>query len=114
MTFLGLLQVALDSSLPVKRAESGLRVLNVWGRLLCVNGKVLRRTQVPGCSNSNSSAGLTAWHLLLQDYIIAEGFNSQSVKGKTVKLDCKYFFTQDGARWASPAAADKQASERET
>jgi hypothetical protein len=36
---------------------------------------------------------------MLQDYYIAEGSNNGTVKGKEIKLEAKYFFTQDGIRY---------------
>lgn len=38
--YCGLLQAALDHSLPIKRREAGLQTLVLWGRLLAKNGKV--------------------------------------------------------------------------
>lgn len=36
----GVVQAALDHSLPIKRREAGLQTLVLWGRLLARNGKV--------------------------------------------------------------------------
>lgn len=38
------------------------------------------------------------WHLLLQDYLIAEGYNNATATGKAVHFEAKYYFSQDGAR----------------
>ncbi|KAI8462338.1 MAG: radial spoke protein 9 [Monoraphidium minutum] len=65
---------ALDHSLPIKRAEAGVRSLTVWGRITTRSGK---------------------------DYLIAEGgCDTARVYGSRVTFEPKVFFSQDGIRWA--------------
>lgn len=100
-----LLQAALDHSLPIKRREAGLQTLVLWGRLLARNGRVrascLRLVQdrshffvpIQACMQLSFRA---CW--LLQDYLIAEGYNSATARGDTVAYQSKYYFSQDGVR----------------
>jgi hypothetical protein len=36
--------------------------------------------------------------MLLQDYLIAEGYNNATAKGQAVSFEAKYYFSQDGAK----------------
>lgn len=65
-------QAALDHSLPIKRAEAGLKVLVLWGKITTLNGK---------------------------DYLIAEGFNDPVLELKAVNFQAKYYYSQDGVKW---------------
>lgn len=99
-----LLQAALDHSLPIKRREAGLQTLVLWGRLLARNGRVgasylclvqdrSRVVPIQACMQLSLHA---CW--LLQDYLIAEGYNSATARGDTVAYQSKYYFSQDGVR----------------
>jgi len=66
-------QGALEYSLPLKKAESGLDTLYLWGRVQTRNGK---------------------------DYVVAEGYNRAFLYKGKVNVELKHFFTQDGVNWA--------------
>lgn len=99
-------QAALDLSLPIKRSEAGLKSLVLWGRLLARNGKVcvlaavFRPAVLHGRPAPPTHAACTACYLraCMQDYLIAEGCNTATVKGKAVSWEAKYYFSQDGVR----------------
>jgi hypothetical protein len=35
---------------------------------------------------------------VLQDYLVAEGYNTATAKAKVVSFEAKYYFSQDGAK----------------
>ncbi|KIY96856.1 radial spoke protein 9 [Monoraphidium neglectum] len=77
---------ALDHSLPIKRAEAGVRSLNVWGRITTRSGK---------------------------DYLIAEGgCDTARVYGTQVTFEPKIFFSQDGIKWADLPRLEPEAAAR--
>lgn len=76
---------ALDHSLPIKRREAGLQTLVLWGRLLTRNGK---------------------------DYLIAEGHNQATARGQVASFESKYYFSQDGIRWADLPALSADTTSR--
>lgn len=76
---------ALDHSLPIKRVETGLKTLTLWGKITAQNGK---------------------------DYLVAEGYNEPLVQGGRVLFDAKYFYSQDGVKWVDLQAVDQQTAER--
>lgn len=76
---------AIDHSIPIKRSEAGLKSLVLWGRLLARNGK---------------------------DYLIAEGYNNATAKGKAVSFEAKFYFSQDGAKWADLPTVDADTAAR--
>eukprot|EP00798_Chlamydomonas_sp_ICE-L_P025360 gene25360-11022_t len=76
---------AFDHSFPIKRAETGLKTLTLWGRFTTQNGK---------------------------DYLIAEGHNDALLHGSKVQFDAKYFYSQDGVKWVDLQAVDAETSKR--
>mmetsp|Transcript_3866 Transcript_3866/g.8287 ORF Transcript_3866/g.8287 Transcript_3866/m.8287 type:complete len:276 (+) Transcript_3866:155-982(+) len=78
-------QAALDYSLPIKRAEAGLKTLVLWGKVLTLNGK---------------------------DYLIAEGYNDPLLKNQSVVFEAKYFYSQDGVKWVDLQAVDAETAVR--
>jgi hypothetical protein len=34
----------------------------------------------------------------VQDYLVVEGYNAATAKGKVVSFEAKYYFSQDGAK----------------
>jgi radial spoke head protein 9 len=80
-------QAGLAYSLPLKKAESGLEHLNLWGRVTALNGR---------------------------DYLVAQGFNKGFRYQGQLHLESKFFYSQDGATWVdlpalTPEAAAKAA-----
>jgi len=49
-------------------------------------------------------------HLLcyLQDYLIAEGYNSPVYSNGSIIFDAKYYYSQDGVRWVDLVAVDDE------
>lgn len=75
---------AFDHSFPIKRAETGLKNLTLWGRITTLNGK---------------------------DYLIAEGYNDGLLQGAHVNYsDAKYFYSLDGVKWVDLQAVDEVAA----
>jgi hypothetical protein len=119
-------QAALDYSIPIKRIEAGLKTLVLWGRLTTLNGKVRanKASQERGTSCRPASASelailedidasCTSTNMLtlachLQDYLVAEGFNLATASGSRATYESKFYFSQDGAKWADlpPVAAE--------
>jgi radial spoke head protein 9 len=84
------MQAALTHSIPIKKAQTGLRSISLWGRISALNGR---------------------------DYIIAEGVEQAHVLEGRVVRSVHYFFTQDGIKWAdlvpvTPSAASVAANLR--
>lgn len=49
---------------------------------------------------------------VLQDYLIAEGYNSGYVKGQKTTFDNQWFYSQDGVKWVDLPAVDAPTAER--
>ncbi|CAG9466193.1 unnamed protein product [Pedinophyceae sp. YPF-701] len=64
---------AIEVSLDIKKSETGLDFLYLWGRITTRNGK---------------------------DYLVAEGHSGGKVFKGAVSLPIKHFFSQDGTTWA--------------
>lgn len=79
------IQAALDNSLPIKRAETGLKHVVLWGRILTRSGK---------------------------DYLIAEGYNSGYVRDGKTTFETRYFYSQDGVKWVDLPPVDGPTTER--
>jgi hypothetical protein len=51
--------------------------------------------------SGHNAAGKCRTHCnsgVLQDYLVAEGYNSATAKAKVVSFEAKYYFSQDGAK----------------
>lgn len=99
-----LLQAALDHSLPIKRVEAGMKTLVLWGKILATNGRVRRRRTCRSCmaqvcltchvhSTSLSflcdSLRAPVLAVLLQDYLVAEGYNDALFKDGKILFEAK-------------------------
>jgi len=78
-------QGALDHSLPIKRAEAGLKNLTLWGKVVTLNGK---------------------------DYLIAEGYNDPIINTGVVSLQSHYYYSQDGVKWVDLLPVDAETALR--
>lgn len=76
---------ALDHSLPIKRAEAGLKTLTLWGKITTLNGR---------------------------DYLIAEGYNDPLVQNGGVLFSAKYYYSQDAVKWVDLQAVDESTAVR--
>lgn len=72
---------AFDHSFPIKRAETGLKTLTLWGKITTQNGK---------------------------DYLIAEGHNDALLTKTGVAFDARYFYSQDGVKWVDLQPVDEE------
>ncbi len=104
------MQAALDHSIPIKRTEAGLKSLLLWGRIRATNGRVrvhaLPHTYRCPVMQCGSHPIQPPFPTPLQDYLVAEGHNDPLFKDGRVHWDAKYYFSQDGVKWADLVAID--------
>jgi hypothetical protein len=50
------------------------------------------------CHNAAGRCRTICTSGVLQDYLVAEGYNTATAKAKVVSFEAKYYFSQDGAK----------------